>query len=612
MLSATHREEAMLSSIEKEIIIIIHHRRILLGVVATAAIIPLIFLASGTQPDEPLPFSNGLRGLDQNAEMQGVKCCSHEKIGRGWLKTPSGPEWCPFTYDTRKEKNCAPATFQEATNFCAAKGGRICTAHELESSCTSTEGERCEYVWGYDNGGIDHLLQPAVVRLPLLSDNESTIAPLLSDNESTATAAINTGPDDVARPMGDALSDTAPSIEDVPSEAENVSSRPLVHVFSPYHDPSAETFAPLNVEQWTMLVSAKSSQERFHTSLGSNGKHDLPILENPPFDHVILVCAVLKMDEEILKDILSLYCDHVVVLARSTAEVYTNLKPLPFVQDIVDAGRSVMNKDDDYYLMLTNADICPSGFFYHLAQTSIQESTAISINRMTIPKPHLTLPNKTDGPIDVKHDIAFNIMQQARIALNHHGQVNGAIAHPGQDCFLFHPSLLDEISFGDLFLGYPRWAGAVDLMMRIVAINYHNFQSNKLGTFHLGDERPWQQESVITNSTESEITTSTDMSFWKDFDPEELKYLVYCPVVIHPPRGVHTLQNVINCGKLFVPRNSDDGVVPAFVQPGYEDVYMKTNSASDVLISKDGFPEATYIWQGSTSKMRRAWIASWG
>lgn len=79
----------------------------------------------------------------------------------------------------------------------------------------------------------------------------------------------------------------------------------------------------------------------------------------------MLVCVILQMDTESLTDILNEYCDHVVILPRSTQDVYVSsddkgFKALPFLQDIIDAGPSVVvdNKDqevEDYYLMLTNA-----------------------------------------------------------------------------------------------------------------------------------------------------------------------------------------------------------------------------------------------------------------
>ncbi len=47
---------------------------------------------------------------------------------------------------------------------------------------------------------------------------------------------------------------------DLISPAESGGSTKLIHVISPFHDKSAESFAPLNYEQWTTLVNTDRSR----------------------------------------------------------------------------------------------------------------------------------------------------------------------------------------------------------------------------------------------------------------------------------------------------------------------------------------------------------------
>ena len=135
-----------------------------------------------------------------------------------------------------------------------------------------------------------------------------------------------------------------------------VGGTPLIHVISPFHDKSSESFAPLNYEQWTTLVSIQTARDYFNNrnwdGLGEPSKPKA-------YQVVVLVCAVLLEDEEVLRGILEEYCDRIVVLPRSTKDVYPDkkMKSLPFVQDIIDAGKKVIEEGKMYYLMYTNSDV---------------------------------------------------------------------------------------------------------------------------------------------------------------------------------------------------------------------------------------------------------------
>eukprot|EP00584_Thalassiosira_punctigera_P010270 CAMPEP_0172546046 /NCGR_PEP_ID=MMETSP1067-20121228/15871_1 /TAXON_ID=265564 ORGANISM="Thalassiosira punctigera, Strain Tpunct2005C2" /NCGR_SAMPLE_ID=MMETSP1067 /ASSEMBLY_ACC=CAM_ASM_000444 /LENGTH=730 /DNA_ID=CAMNT_0013332911 /DNA_START=31 /DNA_END=2223 /DNA_ORIENTATION=+ len=556
-------------------------------------------LASAPVEYRTVHLGNGGTGIDDpemqtshiapDNEAHGVRCCSD---GVAWEAAGDGnhrqyPGWsmkstgCPYSYDLDEDTECNLVSYQQARDFCAYKGGRLCTARELVGRCAVGTG--CmfdlEYVWTSQDedggeGGID------------LRDG--------GEDAASADASSVEAMDETADALATQASFAAEA--DYEIRGNDGGPPPLIHVFSPYHDHSAETFSPLNEDQWVMLVSAKNARDTYNA-----GHSEAKRAIHQAFDRVVLVCAILEMDSEALDSILSSYCDRVVVLPRSTADVYSKLKPLPFIQDIIDAGRSVVEGDADFYLMLTNADICPTENLYQFAWERLGSgngrSTAISINRMTVP--HFELPTNNDDPVEVKNELATQIMRQARDAAKQ-GKWH---KHPGHDCFVFHSSMLNTINLGEQFLGFPRWGGNLNFMLQFMATNYKNIKSTKFGTFHLGDERSWEPDD--------RHNPKGDMSFWKDFDRRELELLMYCPLADFPPQDLHTLQNVINCGKIFRPRpnGAGDAVVPAFVRPGHEDVFLE-NHAKYLNYSPEGLPQTRM--EKLTPERRRGWINMWG
>eukprot|EP00581_Thalassiosira_minuscula_P001668 CAMPEP_0183740666 /NCGR_PEP_ID=MMETSP0737-20130205/60211_1 /TAXON_ID=385413 /ORGANISM="Thalassiosira miniscula, Strain CCMP1093" /LENGTH=147 /DNA_ID=CAMNT_0025975793 /DNA_START=16 /DNA_END=459 /DNA_ORIENTATION=+ len=137
-----------------------------------------------------------------------------------------------------------------------------------------------------------------------------------------------------------------------------------------------------------------------------------------------------------------------------------------------------------------------------------------------------------------------------------------------------------------------------------MARNYRMMPSSKVGTFHLGDERAWAHHAKHT------------MSFWKDVDPQELEHLVFCHLATGVPEDAHTLQNVINCGKLFQPRITKEGLVPNFVRLGYENVFFEStllkNNPGFLEYSPKGFPLSNDpAARRSTHSMRQRWVDSY-
>ena len=370
--------------------------------------------------------------------------------------------------------------------------------------------------------------------------------------------------------------------------------RRLIHVSSPYHDPSSTDFAPLDFEQWSMLASVKIAQERFHQQERN---------ADSLFDEVVLVCAILEEDASALSEVLPPYCQHVVVMPRSTATEYPYLKPkpLPFIQDTLDAGINeamAESLDDEYYVMLTNADICLTPDFYSYLERTMRQknSNALSLNRMTIDMNYVKMPIITDenNSFEEKHAAANYLLEQARDAYgNNHWE-----KHPGVDCFIMHSSVSKMIRMGDMFGGYPYWDRNFDLALSIMGTNYEELISHTGGTFHFGNANDWLPKG---NLSSPKLET---MAFWKEFG-SELQYLLWCPIMKYPPQDGHSLQELINCGKWFQPTEQSNPI-PAFVQPGYEQVYLE-KFAKYLSFTENGFPRV-FDKSKPTPEQKMTWI----
>ena len=376
----------------------------------------------------------------------------------------------------------------------------------------------------------------------------------------------------------------------------------LIHVMSPFRDQKSTGtgFSPLGLEQWSMLASVQIAREAFGRRKQDKDNSSL-------FDEVVVVCAILKLDVNALTGILSPYCDYVVPLPRSTATEYPQVttKELPFLQDIIDAGISTVitdrqdshekvEKEENFYVMLTNVDICLTPDFYTNAEKILREknANAISINRMTIKMDNVEVPIMTEETttLDMKHDSANKLLGQAKNAYEN----NKFNKHPGSDCFIIHSSVLKMIQLGDMFLGYPPWGRNLWLSLDIMGTNFESIQAFKGGTFHFGDDMAWLPENTSK--------PTVDMSFWIKFGLL-LEYLPWCPITDYAPQEAIALQQVINCGRWFRPKESNDKV-PAFVQPGHEHVYLNFFSK---YLSYDG--QGMPVLPGRRNpKDKMAWI----
>jgi hypothetical protein len=145
-------------------------------------------------------------------------------------------------------------------------------------------------------------------------------------------------------------------------------------------------------------------------------------------------------------------------------------RKLPLLCDILDRLYTAAPEAD--YLIYTNVDIGLMPYFY----TAVNHMTdmgfdAFAINRRTIGKEHDDLK---------KLDLMYcEIGEQ----------------HPGYDCFVFKKSLYPTFKLGTACVG-ANWIGRVFLVNLIShAGNFKIFDNSHL-TFHLGDDRSWQDPDL--------------------------------------------------------------------------------------------------------------------
>jgi hypothetical protein len=270
----------------------------------------------------------------------------------------------------------------------------------------------------------------------------------------------------------------------------------------------------------------------------------------PPKMEVEFVCAMFEADQKALPE---LPCRKV-TLTRSTKSEYEYLpdaKELPFIQDIIDVAvasqEGNQNNGDDFYVMLTNSDIGLTKYFYqHLLSRLEGHEEAITINRLSIPTTNFT---KTVDPL--------HLLTQVDLRL-----VNGT-DHPGHDCFVIHSSVLKRFRLGNMFAGYPPWGSALYHILMQTAQNFTTYESGVNGTFHLGkDTSKWLKQGRRSIDIPQEISSQEN-------------FIETCPVRLF---GTHlyTLLNTINCGKWYGQNRAyKNRMVPNFVQPGYEEFYLK-------------------------------------
>ena len=322
-------------------------------------------------------------------------------------------------------------------------------------------------------------------------------------------------------------------------------------------------------DQWSTLASIQRAKK--HYAARSS------LMDNHNNLEITLVCAMFESDESVLvaNHLVQPPCDHVSRLERSTVTEYGNgnysnetlfsevfsKRELPFLQDLLDVAVSVARnettkhntagsitsesnncndeddaEDEDFYVMLTNSDIgLTKNFFSFLLPLLEEEQKAYTINRWSIPmdgEPHpITMRTPTNDPQEIE-----TLLTQIDASL-----VTGT-KHPGYDCFIIHSSIIDKISLGTMYAGFPPWGSALMLVLKDIVANntYKKVGSTPNATFHLGDRGTWSKKK-------SDDTSQTLLKYIKERYKEDI---ADCPKTIFP-HDPHTVMNAANCGRVF-------------------------------------------------------------
>lgn len=158
------------------------------------------------------------------------------------------------------------------------------------------------------------------------------------------------------------------------------------------------------------------------------------------------------------------------ILDRSILDLGEFARPrrLPLLPDVL-AG---FGDPDDYDVaVLTNVDIAVQPLFYDLVQSITEDGyDACSITRRTVQP-------------------AFAGSSLARLAAT-----EGTV-HPGHDCYVMSPALVERMDPGDAALGV-RWVGRTLLwQLQLYASRFRSF-GDLHATFHIGDDRVWVDPSL--------------------------------------------------------------------------------------------------------------------
>ena len=170
---------------------------------------------------------------------------------------------------------------------------------------------------------------------------------------------------------------------------------------------------------------------------------------------------------------------------RYCYDVFTHLpkiKHLPLIGDIFNSMNLV--KDVDYFIY-TNVDIGVVPSFYDDVIKYLKLGfKGLMINRRTMP----------------------TLMNNRPFTLNNYYSVfsNKGKYHPGCDCFVFPKNILNKINLGNVFIGFPPVAAAIEFCLRryipqdnFIWLNRNTY--HKTFTFHFGDPRPYYNNRIRIN-----------------------------------------------------------------------------------------------------------------
>lgn len=180
--------------------------------------------------------------------------------------------------------------------------------------------------------------------------------------------------------------------------------------------------------------------------------------------------ASVQYEED--KEIIPNYITQIANLERSILDLanFQKKRKLPLIQDIINAAIQEY-PDSDYYIY-TNVDISLMPHFYVSINQLLQEKgLSIAINRQTITDKYKKI---TDMPLL-------------------YTQIGKP--HEGIDCFVFSNKVAKKMQFFNSFIG----SGPVGMAFAINLIGLSDqflwLEKSDL-TFHLGDDKKWQNSSL--------------------------------------------------------------------------------------------------------------------
>jgi hypothetical protein len=304
--------------------------------------------------------------------------------------------------------------------------------------------------------------------------------------------------------------------------------------------------------------------------------------------------------------------------------------------------------------MFTNSDIGLTKDFYSHLLPKLDNKEAISINRITIGTTnemknmsnqyyYNNYNNNSGDDNNISNNKNNLISDMLLNKIDNTIQNGSGRKHPGTDCFIVHSNVLNRIKIGDVFAGYPPWAGAYRRILKIMARNYtiykskqsYNFLDDGIKktkhygggrTFHIGDERKWKmtdKKSIIN----SEFDTFKKKLCYNNYIG--LKHCGPAETSNHPYATLNKLNSYI----LWLPRNNNNNntnsnnnytntsinnnnnnssttniisrIIPNFVQPGYEEFYINQMNSRNVCKKELGLKRNRYYdWYKSICQLQ--------
>lgn len=172
-----------------------------------------------------------------------------------------------------------------------------------------------------------------------------------------------------------------------------------------------------------------------------------------PEDHGVIPEWVIKLSD----------------LNRSVVDVakFTKQRKLPLIADVLNKLESI----DATHIIYSNIDIGVLPHFYSRVIQLINEGyDGFVINRRTI-----------SGKYKETYELPAMYSDMG-------------LPHPGYDCIVFEKKLLHELMLGNVCIGAPR-IGYTLVINLIARCKHFGHLHNEHLTFHIGDDRNWQNQN---------------------------------------------------------------------------------------------------------------------